>query len=335
MVIAQLLDSFYDKKARIVRRLNELKRNAQAFDDFLIFFEEAKKETNQYGFKFNNINQYTDISKRGVITEASFSNLQSNIRRQLNTLERNVHCFDEHMQFLKDMEKEFTQYDENNKTIKEAKERLQGKRGKIPTNQIYAQQQSIRNELSKLERRARAFDDFSEYYQKTNQKMRILYGKKLVNCDEYLDPENRVSFEPIVFSNKQRMIENAISNLSIERDKKIEQLREEIEKRNLNFYTYLAKRNTDRFSISMSDIKTILKSMELIDRINETLSLYGMDIKGFLKLQGKALIDMKYKELLVINDVISNYINSVENVNFADIDLINFEEDVPISTSKK
>lgn len=320
--------SFSDRKSKIVKQLNDLRTNIQAFDEFLIFYEETKKEIKQYGFQFYNMDQYAEISQRGVISAEFFSDLKSKIRNTLNTLLRKIEAFDEHMQFLDEMEEKFHQYDKNNKIIKTIKEKLKDQRGKISVNQIYEQQRNIKIKLSELEKRARAFDEFLEYYLATNQEMKTLYGRKLVNCDEYLDPKNRISFSPAVFSDKRQEIKNIISSLSIERSEKVKQLREEIEKRNLNFYAYLAARNTDEFTIPMSDIKTILNSMELIDQINETLAPFGITFEEFLKLKGKLLIDMKNKELLVIKDVIKNYITNAKDVNFIDMDLIDFDKEV-------
>lgn len=328
-----LLDSFSNKKARIKKELKDLERNAKGFDDFLIFFEGIQKEIKQYGFQFNNVEQYIEPSQKGIISADFYSNLKSQIRNQLNTLSRNIKAFDEHMQFLDEMEKNFNQY---NKTIKKMKEDAKGKRGKFSIDQICIEQQKIREELSKLQKKARAFDDFSEYYLKASQEIQNLYSRKLINFDEYLNPKNRVLFEPEVFIEKKCEISNIISKLSVERIEKVKQLREELEKRNLNFGAYLSTRNTDEFTISISRIETILKSIDLIDKINATLVPFGITIEDFLKSRGRLLIDMKYEQLSGINDAINNYINNTKEVNFADINLIGLgEDDVKTRNCKK
>lgn len=314
---------FYQKKVKIRNELNDLKRNVSAFDDFLTFFEEAQQEIKQYGFNFDSYNQYIEPSQRGVISADVYSNLKSQIRKQLYDLKRKVNEFDEYMQFLDEMEEKFNQF---NKTIKKVKENAKEKRGKMSVEQIYAEKRDIREELSKIERNARAFDEFSKYYLKANQEIKTLYGKKLTNLDKYLDPKNRVSFDPEVFIEKERKIRDIISDLSIEKTKKLNHLREELEKRNLDVNAYLAARNTDELTIPISSIETILQSMKLIDQINATLVPFGITFEDFLKLRGKLLIDMKYKELLSINDAINNYINNTEEINFADIDSIDLEE---------
>lgn len=316
-------DCFYQKKVKIRNELNDLKRNVSAFDDFLTFFEETQQEIKQYGFNFNSYNQYIEPSQRGVISADVYSNLKSQIRKQLYDLKRKVNEFDEYMQFLDEMEERFNQF---NKTIKKVKENAKEKRGKMSVEQIYAEKRDIREELSKIERNANAFDEFSKYYLKANQEIKTLYGKKLTNLDKYLDQKNRVSFDPEVFIEKRREIRDIISNLSIEKNKKLNHLREELEKRNLDVNAYLAARNTDELTIPISSIETILQSMKLIDQINATLVPFGMTFEDFLKLRGKLLIDMKYKELLSINDAINNYINNTGEINFADIYSIDLEE---------
>ena len=316
---ALMLDSFYSKKQRVERRLKELELNAEAFDDFLSFFEKAQEEAKKYNLIFNSISQYIEPSKRGLISSSFYLNLKSQIKNQLNTISRQINAFDEYMQFLDEMEEKFNQY---NRTIKRMKKELENQRGKITIDQISAVKQEIKKELLEMERRAYAFDTFSEYYLKINQEIQTLYGKKLTNFEEYLNPKNRISFDSEIFNDQKIKIKNIISHLNLKRLDKLKQLMKELEKRNLNFNAYLTKRNLNEFTISVPSIEKILKSLELIDQINEKLALFGITIEDYLKLSGKSLINMEYEELLAINDEISNN----NTFNFEDMDPIIFQE---------
>lgn len=331
--LVEMLDSFYEKKSRIRERFDDLERNAKAFDEFLIFFAEAQKKVEQYGFSLNDdIKKSIEPSKRGGTAANYYSDLKTKINRQIYDLEKNIQAFDEHMEFLDKMEEQFSLY---NRTIKKLKDELKGKRGQVEENKIYEQQRSIREHLFELERRAKAFDEFSEYYLKANQEMQTLYGKKLINYDKYLDPKNRVSFTETELFDNERKIRNRMFELGVEKDKKLDHLKNEIKNKGLDFLEYFKIRGINPRTTSVTNINTMLKSMELIDQINEILMLYGITIEDYLKQNGKELINISYKELLEIKDDIKNSImmQNTEYPHLIDIDFNYNETMVPPSGS--
>ncbi len=203
----------------------------------------------------------------------------------------------------------------------------------IQYNYFDNKEKSLYEKLRKIKSMAKAFDEFSEFYANVEQEMKNLYNKKFVCYDKYLDPKNKFAFEPKVYNDNIIKIRITLSDLRKERTTKLEQCKEEIKKRNLNFELYLAKRNTDESTIPLASIKTILDSMELIDQINLTLSQFGTTIEDFLKIKGKSLIDMKYKDLIAIKDTINDYISNIKETNSFDINTINLEENDDIIKS--
>lgn len=331
-----LFFSFFDDLVKDIFKPNdyEIKENERAFDNFVVLFEKVQQEANKLGFDFNKLKQYTNTPNRGRIAASTYYNLTIQIQNELSSLKKRIKAFDEYIQFLDTMEEKFNQY---GKTLKRIKEELRGKKGIISDTEISARQRSIREDLSKFERRARAFDNFTEFYNTANQEMQTLYSKTLISFDKYLDSKNRTKFEQEVFSAKEREIRVIISDLKSERLSKLKQLREQLEKRNFNFQDYLGSRNLDESTISISKITTILKSMTLIDQINTTLIPIGTSLDNLLKNRGKNLINMQYKELLVINDVINNFKNNNKDLSVENINSLKLEQEVEteVTSSKK
>ncbi len=249
-----------------------------------------------------------------------------------NDIEKFNRQREEFIKFLDEMEPKFNKY---NRTLKNKKEETL----KLSYSLLWdfvgdfsSAKAQLRNQFNDLERNAKAFDDFSEYFLKTNQEMQSLYGRNLINYDKYLDPKNRVLFQPKVFSDLKYEIEKRLSELKVEKAKKLNHLREELEKKGLDFSEYFVTRKIDERNISLYDINTMLKSMKLIDQINGILTPYGLTIEDLLKQNGKKLIDMRYIELLAMKETIENYIKvaETENLNFADLEF----EDVNTITKK-
>lgn len=240
---------------------------------------------------------------------------------------------EDYIKFLEDMEPKFNKY---NKTLEnEMSSALNSGWFLTTLDSFYDKKVRIKNELEDLKLRAQAFDNFQEYYLEIIKKIETLYSKGLSGLDEYLNSSNRTKYDPEVFINLKHSIEDIIHGLELKRLDKLAYLKQELEDRNLNLYEYLSKRNLDQFNVSISNMGTILKSMKLIDEINEFLDPYGITIEGFLKSKGRLLIDMKCRELLSIRDAIKNYIDSKKSVSLEDINLIDFEEGTTITSVKK
>lgn len=300
-----------------------MKQFNEELEDYINFLDEMEPEFNKYQRTLKNERANACNSTFFSLALDSFSDKKMKIKKELNDLEKRIKAFDEYMQFLDEMEKSFNQYD---KSIKKMKEKYQGKRGEVSIEQIHTEQRGIRESLLEMERNAKEFDKFSKYYAEKDQEIRTLYSRVLTNFDTYLNPQNRVSFNWKVFAEQKTKIRNLITKLEIERTEMLKQLREGLNKRNLNVASYLAKRNRDESTISSFSIQTILNSIELMNQIDETLSPFGLTLEDFLKLRGKLLIDMKNKELVIIHDMINNYINNTTEVNFTDVGAINFED---------
>lgn len=282
--------------------------------------------------RFNEYNKSLKKEKENILNSKNYPintfNFFIDKRREvegwLNDLERNVKAFEYHLQLLDEMEPKFNEY---NKTIVNFKERMKGKKGDIFANKIYAEQADLKNALFKLERNSKAFDSFSKYYNSRNQEVKDLYSGTLTNFDKYLNPKNRCSFEPNIFENLEIKIRNIVYDLSSKREKKLNQLIEKLKKKNFNINTYLDIRGTSQLTISVKDISTLLKSMSLIDEINDNLMKFEITIEEFLNTRGKLLIDMNYKELMIINEAISEFIKDNKDIDIDSLNAITFEED--------
>lgn len=231
-----------------------------------------------------------------------------------------------YIEFLNKMESEFNQY---NRSLKGEKEKACKSTWSLLIFDTFDDKKyRIKKELDVLKENAQAFDNFLIFFEEAQQMIHALWSPsaRLTHLDEYVNPKNRVSFNPQVFISLENKIRDKIVMLNMERVEKAKYLRQELEKRNLNFETYLSRRGMTEATISISSINTIFKSMKLIDEMNVSLAQFGVTADEFLKSKGRLLIDMQYEELLYICSTITNYINSTKEVKFEDISLLNLEE---------
>ncbi len=313
-------ESFYEKKEKIKRTLRELKENTKAFDNFLIFLEEIKKEAEQIGLNINNLNQYADSSQRGIKSAQFYEDLKNKIKVELKTIKENRNAFDKHLKFLKEMDRELNQY---NMTINKIIEAHKGKKGQISNRKLEEERLFLQQQLSIIKRNAKAFDDFTEYYAQISQSVKELYSVKLRNFDEYLDTKNRATFAPPAYLEQKRLINKVINKLEMERKVKVNTLKLEIEKRKLNYVQLLIDRNLNESTISIENIKTILETLKHIDYINSILAPYNITLDDFLRLQGKKLSSIKDAELLVIQEILENFIKQKRPTNIIDFSKVN------------
>lgn len=248
--------------------------------------------------------------------------------------ERYIKERENYIKFLDEMEPKFNEY---GRTLEKERERALNSKWSLFSivNSFSDRKECIRQEVLKLQRRAKAFDEFLGYYLKSNQEIKTLYNRKLVNFDIYLDSKNRVLFDPEIFISKRRDIRNIIDKLEVERLKKIEQCKEEFRKRNLDFELYLSKRNINESTVSLSNLEKIFKTMNLMDQINISLVKFGMTVDDFLRLRNKLLIDVTYKELLDINDLVNRFMNNTKERDFLDKDAIKMKQDSGIGPMGK
>lgn len=165
------------------------------------------------------------------------------------------------------------------------------------------------------------------------------YNKTLINERKnalnipYREALEKSIFHFTVQNDKIKLeLEALQKKAKIERDnpafiKKLEQCRNEVEKRNLNFQEYLEKRKTDETAIPLESIETILKTMSLINQLNDELLPFGITIEQILQAKGKNLIDATYNEILSISDIIQNHLKKFELTGDFDVNEIDFKEE--------
>lgn len=189
---------------------------------------------------------------------------------------------------------------------------------------IYEKKIQIQNELIQLERNCLAFDRYMEFLNK-NEERANLCSKSLQEIKKKIKNKRGILSQSEIFD-FEREIERQLWHFEEERKNKIEILKAELMKKGLDFEAYLAERNLLESTISSNTILTAIKAMNLIDKINLQLMTVGITIDEFLTSKGKMLIQMRYKELVEIYEVINNLMQENKLANVNDIFAINLSE---------
>lgn len=228
-------------------------------------------------------------------------------------------AYDEYMQFLNELEEKLKAY---GKTISRTIKELEGRRGYITSNEIQKQKEGLLKEYRQIEKNAKAFDEFQEFYMLFKDKYRILTSGIFNNMETYCDKKNRCKFTPNELAELKKKLENRYNKKVEEKTKNLSLLEEELQKRNLNLDSYFAKRQINGVAVTKENVttyqlKTMLDSIRLMNEIDAYLSPLGITIEDYLKARDKNLEEIKHNELQVIFDTLKehncNHIIATEN----------------------
>ena len=91
-------------------------------------------------------------------------------------------------------------------------------------------------------------------------------------------------------------------------------------KEDIDFNEFLTERNLPENAITSSQTEIGLKSIKLIDEINQQLMHIGISIEYYLSRRGKSLVQMRYTNLEKFNKVIAKLM--VDNPEFSVNDVL-------------
>lgn len=326
---------------------NDIKRFNKKREEYLRFLDEIEPKFNKYGLNLNAARKNALNSTWSILDYDNFYTNKVKIERDLQRLEE----FDKerkgYLKFLDNMEPEFNKH---KKTIKKERECVLNisyyQALKLPTSYFLNRKYDIEKELRNLWKKfneEQVFNKEREEYLKFLDEIELEFNKynKTIKKEKENVLNSSYSSEIIpstifyYFYDKKEKIKSSLFELEKEvreeRKKpefmqKLYQCQEEVEKRGIDFQEYLAKRHTNKDVIPLESIEKILNSMALIDQINTNLFDFGITLEEFLQLRDKTLIEIKYSELVVINETINKYLVNAKMTGNFDINIINFED---------
>lgn len=175
----------------------------------------------------------------------------------------------------------------------------------------------IKSELEEAERNAKMFDFYMEYLDK-NQETAILCSKSLENAKKIVENKRGIISEDEIIT-LLRNIDMQLYDAKKSRQDKIELLKHKSIKRDIIIDEYLNLRNLTCETIPYNSIIKCLKCFDLIDKIENQLLSFGITIGELLISIGKDLIELRYNELIRIDEVINNLISNNKNIDVESI----------------
>lgn len=311
----------------------EKERFEKAREEYIEFLKEMEPKFKVLNKTLEKEIQFAKNLQWSIMYDLVFMNRKSAVQKSYKEMQEDLDTYDKFVIFLDKMEEKAKKY---NRTLKQQKENIKGKRGKIKASVLKEKQEEILNDFNIIHRNALAFDGFSEFVVQIEQELNTIYNKKLTIHEKYTNPKNKILISPEEFAEIKAVIDRSMEKLREERRKMVLNLKLEVLKRNLNTKEYLEKRNLNEYTISISQIKMILDSMELIDKLNRAFSTLGISLDEFIKRtqKKKTLIDMEYKELKAIDEIISNYLKINPKMDLETLIKINFEQQEEHNTPK-
>lgn len=206
------------------------------------------------------------------------------------------------------------------RTLKQLKEEAYT----LPGILIYSKEQSIRSELKQLERNCLEFDRYMKFLEE-NEKRANLCGRTLKEIRDK-DKDKRGIFTEEQVLEFTRKIHGRLLVFENERKAAIKQLKVELKKKNLDFDDYLIERDLHENTIPTNAVLTGIKAMELIDKISLQLMPFDITIEEILNVGGRSLIEMRYRELVRLDETISAVKKENKTININDIWAISFDK---------
>lgn len=194
----------------------------------------------------------------------------------------------------------------------------------LPGLIIYEKHQQIKKELIQLERDCLAFDGYMKYLEISEKRANLCSRSLREIKSQFMDKRGVISESDL--DAYRRKVAGMVYGFERERKNKIEVLKNELQKKDLPFDMYLEERGLSEDTISTNAITTAIQSMELVDIINLQLMSFGIDLNQFLVAKEKTLIEMRYKELVKIEDAITELMNDSKKQSIDAIFEINLNE---------
>lgn len=307
---------YYNLKAEIKNKLFNLKRDIEAYNKYITFYEEIKAQFEALGFTLNSHAEYLEEKNRGIVSRDKYNEITKVLKDSLHDLEKKLVAYDQFMIFLNEVEEKLKQY---NKTISPSyKEDIMKKRGKISPSEIQDFRREWNLKLNKYESNARAFNRFKLFYEEI--KVRLIPFSSEFDFSKYLDPKNMCSFNYLEINEVITKINNKLRELETKRNKKLNILKEKLVKRNIDILDYLSSQKNKETNeiislknITISQIDTMLSTMNILDEMDLMLSEINIDAEKYLILQGK-LLDIKNADLRPIWEFLNEYKNNYQRL---------------------
>ncbi len=205
-----LIDGFSEKKTKISEEFANLKKNAEAFDQFSKLFKETEPEFVKYGIDIGEYKSYINASLRGEKDSYFYNDLIFKIKSKLEKLQRDIKAYDDFMAFLEEIEPKCNQY---GRSFKKAMKNLKNKKGTISKETFDQNTKRIKDDLAKLEKNAQAFDQFLEYLNRIEPEF-IKHGFDLEEYKPYINVSLRGEKEPKFYSDLKFKIKKELDHLT-------------------------------------------------------------------------------------------------------------------------
>lgn len=170
---------------------------------------------------------------------------------------------------------------------------------------IFDRKRQTENQLKELEERCACYDKFLEYLEEIDG---IL---KLCNLSFDKTKYKRGELTKDQISKIKANIVKKLNEYKVKRNESIENLKQELLKRGLDFNEYLKQRNLTQETIKYHEALSGIRMLEVTNEINSLLEPLGITIENYLDIIGKKLIELSSKEA----DNILNAINKLKEEN--------------------
>ena len=291
---------YFDLTCQIEKKLRDYK----AYDEFVHFFKKMEPKFLEYGFDLQEYKSYIDPSLNNKKDAIDYSILKTKIEMKFRDLPLLSSNFNH---YLKNLEKLKVENDPYAVEFVREKYAQCDQIKRKSTFEIYNEALNLKSNLKIFKRRAKAFDDFNLFFVSANQEMINLYHKSLnqKKFDRYLDSKNRTVFEPNDYYKEKEIIENTLFEFRQKREELIIKTRVALKEQGLDFDEFLSVRKIEEKNLDIETLERIRTMMDFINQIKSYLLILEINYEYFISLKRKPLIEMTYKELSVMNQVLS------------------------------
>ncbi|MCI9280342.1 MAG: J domain-containing protein [Bacilli bacterium] len=304
---------YFDLTCQIEEKLKDFK----AFDDFVDFFEEMESKFLKYGFDLQEYKSYVDPSLKGKKRAIDYSILKSKINMKFEDLPMIRNNFND---YLRSLEKLKLKADSYTKEFVDEKYENLDQIKKMSSLQISFEVVNLKMNLENFKRRAKAFDDFNLFLKEADQELNLYNMHLNLNLFSiYLDPKNRVAFEPIDYIHKKESIENILFECRQKKEELIIKNRIALEEHGLDLEEFLRVRKIEEKNLSIRMLEKISEMVNFISKIKAYLLVLGINFDFFMSLKGKPLIEMTHKELSVIHRVLGQKVQELQSKKMDDV----------------
>ncbi len=291
-------------KSSLEHQLEEIKANAQYYDELIAFLAEIDVELKQ-----NNINLTTNsvrkeiAGKRGKISKKELTKIKSDLKSELEEAKSKTTAYDEFLTFLSKIDIELKQ-NNINLTTNSVRKNIEGKRGVITKRELSDLESNLKKQLEEIKRNAKYYDEFLEFYKSVKSKI-DKSGEKfnLEELEKYIDPKNKGQ-QPKEF---YKEAEDKLNELNIQLTKLLSQrfnsLHEEMQKLEIIYYinNFMQKKGISLSSnLSFDDLKEIEEYKNTYVETQRNLKALGINFDVILKKLKRSQQSLSLEELRII-----------------------------------